>query len=140
MGTMNFNHWAVAGTLLGGAVIGSDRLIKDGRHGLEYWPLRTWSWYDGSTQESIDHYYFSHSLTAQKIFADFGPEKIDRMMGQSIMAKSVEELASSYHPGLRRFVSTSGRTGIAYILGIQDGLQAIMHTLSPSGTYTDFDK
>ncbi len=140
MGTMNFNHWAVAGTLLGGKVVGSDRLIKDGRHGLEYWPLRTWSWYDGSTQESIDHYYFSHSLTAQKIFADFGPEKIDRMMGQSIMAKSIEELASSYHPGLRRFVSSSGRTGIAYLLGIQDGLTAIMHTLSPSGTYTDFDK
>jgi hypothetical protein len=140
MGTMNFNHWAVAGTLMGGAILGSDRLIADGRHGLEHWPLRTWCWYDGSTQESIDHYYFSHSLAAQKAFADYGPGALDRMMGQSIMAKSVEELAGAYHPGLRRFISSSGRTGIAYVLGIQDGLQSIVHTLSPSGAFTDIDK
>lgn len=137
MGTMNFNHWASAGTLLGGAIVGDERLIADGRHGLEQWPLRTWCWYDGSTQESIDHYYLSHSLAAQKVFADWGPDRLDRMMGQSILAKSVEELASAWHPGLRRFVASSGRTGIAYPLGIQDGLHAILHTLSPSGAYTD---
>ena len=137
MGTMNFNHWAVTGTLLGGAILGSERLLADGRHGLEHWPLRTWCWFDGTTQESIDHYYFAHSLTAQKVFADFGPTPLDRMMGQSILAKSVEELISSYHPNLRRFISSSGRTGIAYLLSIQDGLQYILHTLSPRGALTD---
>lgn len=137
MGTMNFNHWATAGVLLGGNIIGDEKMMAGGRRGLEDWPLRMWSWYDGSTQESIDHYYFSESLTAQKVFADYGPTPADRMMGQSIMTKGVEELASAYHPNLRRMVSSSGRTGIAYVLGIQDGLQHILHTLSPSGAETD---
>jgi hypothetical protein len=47
---------------------------------------------------------------------------------------------SAYHPGLRRFVSSSGRTGIAYLLAIQDGLQHIIHTLSPAGALTDLGR
>ncbi len=137
MGTMNFNHTAVTGALLGGAIINSEGAIADGRNGLEQFPLRTWSWYDGSTQESIDHYYFALSLTSQKIFADFAPTQLDRMMGESILAKSVEELTSSYHPGLKRLISSSNRTGLAYLFVIQDGLQHILHTLSPQGALHD---
>jgi len=137
MGTMNFNHWAANGTLLGGAIIGSEKMMAEGRHGLEMFPLRTWCWFDGSTQESIDHYYFSISLKDQKAFADFGPTPLDRMMGQNILAKSVGELASAYHPSLKRFISPSGRTGIAYLLAIQDGTKHIVHTLSRKGALTD---
>ena len=111
--------------------------MAEGRHGLETFPLRTWCWFDGSTQESIDHYYFSISLKDQKAFADFGPTPFDRMMGQSILAKSVGELASAYHPSLKRFISPSGRTGIAYLLAIQDGTKHIVHTLSRKGALTD---
>ncbi len=137
MGTMNFNHWAANGTLLGGAILGSEAMLNEGRYGLEKWPLRTWCWFDGSTQESIDHYYFSVSLKDQKVFADFGPSLFDRMMGRNILAKSVGELASAYHPSLKRFVSSSGRTGIAYLLAIQDGTKHIVHTLSRKGALTD---
>ena len=137
MGTMNFNHWASAGTLLGGALLESPRAIAEGRHGLASWPLKTWCWYDGSTQESIDHYYFSMSLAAQKVFADFGPTVEDRLMGQAILAKSVGELASCLHPRLNRFTSSSGRTGIAYTLAIQDGLSHMLHTVLPDGALTD---
>lgn len=137
MGTMNFNHWASAGTLLGGTLLESPRAIAEGRHGLASWPLKTWCWYDGSTQESIDHYYFSMSLAAQKVFADFGPTVEDRLMGQAILAKSVGELASCLHPRLNRFTSSSGRTGIAYTLAIQDGLNHVLHTLMPEGALTD---
>ncbi|MHB9130988.1 MAG: hypothetical protein ACYDBB_07850 [Armatimonadota bacterium] len=135
--TMNFNHTAAMGALLGGSIIGSDRAIADGRHGLEYLPLRLWAWYDGTTQESIDHYYFSITLSGQKMFADFGPTEFDRLMGQSILAKSVEELTSSYHPGLRRFVNTSGRTGMSFLWVTQGGLEHIVHTLSHNGTLHD---
>jgi len=138
MGTMNFNHWASAGTLLGGALLASPRAIDEGRHGLADWPLKTWCWYDGSTQESIDHYYFTISLASQKVFADFGPSIEDRLMGQAIMAKSVGEIASCMHPRLKRFTSSSGRTGIAYTLALQDGLSHVMHTLLPDGALTDF--
>jgi hypothetical protein len=137
--TMNFNHTAAMGALLGGSIIGSQRAMADGRHGLEYLPMRLWAWYDGTTQESIDHYYYAITLSGQKMFADFGPRRLDRMMGRSILAKSVEELTSSYHPGLRRFINTSGRTGISYLWVIQDGLQHIVHTLSHSGALHDLE-
>jgi hypothetical protein len=140
MGTMNFNHWAANGTLLGGAIMGSEKMMAEGRHGLETFPLRTWCWFDGSTQESIDHYYFSISLKDQKVFADFGPTPFDRAMGRNILAKSVGELASAYHPSLKRFISSSGRTGIAYLLAIQDGTKHIVHTLSRKGALTDMGR
>ena len=140
MGTMNFNHWATAGTLFGGHIIDSDRLVRDGRHGLNRFLLRTWSWYDGSTQESVDHYYLAHSLTAQKMFADFGPQRIDRMMGDMILAKGVEELTSAFHPDLRRFIHPSTRTGLAYLFAKQEGLQHILHTISERGTLTDAER
>ena len=137
MGTMNFNHWGTAGVLFGGSIIGDEYLMAQGREGMENLLLRLWSWFDGSTQESIDHYYFSMSLIAQKLFADLGPTGYDRMLGRSLIAKGVSELSSLYHPHLRRFVSPSGRTGIAYLLAQQDGLQHVLHTLSPEGTLTD---
>ena len=135
--TMNFNHTAAMGALLGGDIIDSQRAKADGRHGLEYLPMRLWAWYDGTTQESIDHYYYAITLSAQKMFADFGPRHLDRLMGQSILAKSVGELTSSYHPALRHFINTSGRTGISYLWVIQDGLQHIIHTLSRDGALHD---
>ncbi|MGB2819724.1 MAG: hypothetical protein WBF17_01990 [Phycisphaerae bacterium] len=138
--TMNFNHTAAVGALLGGRLIDSEHALADGRYGLEHFPLRLWAWYDGTTQESIDHYYLAHTLTAQKMFADFAPTRFDRMMGESILLKSIEELAACYHPNLRRFVSTSSRSTPGYVLQVQDGLQHIMHTLSPSGALTDLDR
>ncbi|MGA2616899.1 MAG: hypothetical protein ABSF26_04760 [Thermoguttaceae bacterium] len=138
MSTMNFNHTAAMGALLAGNMIGSKLAMEDGRYGLEHWPLRTWCWFDGSTQESIDHYYFGLTLSDQKMFADFGPTHLDRLMGMSMMAKSVEELTSSYHPGLRRFIASSTRTSVPeYLLVTQDALQHIVHTLSHSGALHD---
>lgn len=137
MGPMNFNHWAVAGSLIGGDIIGSRYAVEDGRYGLSVFPLHTWSWRDGSTQESVDHYYFAVTLAAQKLFADYGPSAYDRLIGKAILTKSIEELASCFHPGLRRFIATSTRTGVGYLLANQDGLQHIMHALSPGGALTD---
>ena len=140
MGTMNFNHTFAGGTLIGGALVGSDLLLREGRHGVETFPLRTWSWYDGSTQESIDHYYFAITLGSQKVFADMGPTHFDRMMGVMCLAKSIEEIASAYHPGLRHMIASSGRTNVpANHLVEQDGLQHILHTLSPEGALHDID-
>ncbi len=138
--TMNFNHTAAMGALLGGDIVGSEWAREDGRHGLEHYPLRLWAWFDGSTQESVDHYYFGLTLSDQKVFADFGPTQLDRMMGRMMLAKSVEELTSSYHPALRRFIASSTRTSTPqYLLVTQDGLQHIMHVLSRSGALHDLN-
>jgi hypothetical protein len=112
-------------------------MINDGRHGVEEWCFKMWNWFDGTTQESIDHYYFAESLTAQKVIQDVARSPFERMIGESIITKSVEELASAYHPNLRRFISTSTRTGIAYLLGIQDGTMHVLDSLSEKGVLTD---
>jgi hypothetical protein len=137
MGTMNFNHWASAGTLFGGALLQSPRLIAEGEAGLRDWPLKMWTWFDGTTQETIDHYYLSHSLATQIPFAAYAPTVEQRLMGQAILAKTVGELCATFHPRLKRFTSSSGRTGLAYPLFIQDGVSAIMHTVMPGGALTD---
>ena len=90
--TQNFNHTAAMGALLGGAMIGAANAIADGRHGLETLPLRFWSFLDGSTQEMLDHYYLSITLSGQKMFADYGPTPIDRLMGRILLDRTMEML------------------------------------------------
>jgi hypothetical protein len=137
MSTENFNHTAAAGALLGGGIIGSENAIADGRHGWETYPLRLWSWSRGVSQENIDHYYFAITLEHQKVVADFGPTLFDRLMSESMLAKSMDELIAAYHPALRRFIAGSSRTSLEYLLAEQDGLQYLLHTLSRAGTLHD---
>jgi hypothetical protein len=137
MSTQNFNHTAALGALLGGSIIGSPKAMADGRQGWENYPLRVWAWNRGASQENIDHYYFALTLSDQKTLADFGPTAFDRLMGQSALGKSMDELVSAYHPGLKRFIAPSTRTSLEYLLAKQDGLQYLLHTLSHVGTLHD---
>ena len=137
MSTMNFNNNATQAALLGGSIINDPYAIADGRFGLEHILLRLWSWDDGTTQESIDHYYLGLTLYSQKAFADLGPTELDRMMGRNMLLKTMDELASCYHPATRRFIATSGRTGIAEVLGIDEGVNCILHTVSKKGALHD---
>ena len=131
--TMNFNHTAAMGALLGGNVIGSEAAMGDGRHGLEKMLLRFWNFQDGTSQETLDHYYLGITLSAQKMFADFGPTGLDRLMGRMILDRQMELLMSAYHPNLRRIIGSSGRTNFGFLFGKQDGIYHALHTLSPSG-------
>ncbi|QJR11702.1 hypothetical protein DSM104443_02784 [Usitatibacter rugosus] len=138
--TENFNHTAAMGALLGGAIVASDLAMADGRHGLEQFPLRLWSFADGGTQEMLDHYYYSITVSGQKMFADFGPTPIDRLMGRVILDRSVDLLSSAYHPGLRRIVSTSGRTDLQQVLVTQEGIYGVLHSLSKQGVLNYLDR
>ncbi len=130
--TQNFNHTAAMGALLGGAMIGSD--YRDGRR-----PARasvtlprcaSWGFLDGGTQEILDHYYLSITLSGQKMFADFAPTPVDRLMGRILVDRTMELLTTLYHSRLRRFVSSSGRARISGVLVEQDGiLGAKLHTV-----------
>lgn len=137
--TTNFNNTASMGALLGGAIIDSEHAMADGRHGQMNYPLKLWTWYDGSSQEDIDHYYFAITLTAQKMIADFGPTHFDRLVGRSMLTKSLNLLTDAYHPGLRRFIAGSSRTATEHLLVTQDGLYHILHTLSRHGVLRDVD-
>jgi hypothetical protein len=137
MSTQNFNHTAALGALLGGAVINSPTAMADGRHGWEHYPARLWAWSQGASQENIDHYYLPITVSAQKVAADYGPTPFDRLLSQGLLAKSLDELIAAYHPALRRFVASSSRTSLEYLLAEQDGLQYILHTLSRTGALHD---
>ena len=136
--TQNFNTTASAGALLGGGMIGSEYAMADGRHGVENFPLRMYCWSDGSGQEHLDHYYFALTMAGNKAIADFSPTPYDRLIGQSLLAKNIEELAGAYHPGLRSLIAGSSRTSLDFLLGSQDGLQHILHTLCPQGALRDY--
>ncbi|MFI5030425.1 MAG: hypothetical protein ACHQPH_06970, partial [Reyranellales bacterium] len=137
--TQNFNHTASMGALLGGTMIGSANAIADGRHGLETLDLRFWNFLDGSTQEMLDHYYFSITISGQKMIADYGPSALDRLMGRIILDRSLEMLITVYHSRLRRFVSSSGRARISGVLVEQDGIYGALHTVSKEGTLIHLD-
>jgi len=137
--TENFNHTAPIGALLGGAIIGSEYAMTDGRHGLEALPLRFWSFLDGSTQEMLDPYYLSITLSAQKMFADFAPAPIDRLMGRILVDRTMEMLITAYHSRLRRFVSSAGRARIAGLFLEQDGIYGALHTVSKEGAANYLD-
>jgi hypothetical protein len=138
--TQNFNHTAAMGAMLGGALIDAPYAIADGRHCLEHMLLRFWGFLDGSTQEMLDHYYLSITFSAQKMFADFAPLPIDRLMGRILVDRTMEMLITVYHPALRRFVAASGRARLPGILVEQDGIYGALHTVSKAGVLNYVDK
>jgi len=138
--TQNFNHTAAMGALLGGAMIDGAYPMGDGRHGLEALPLRFWAFLDGTSQEMLDHYYLSITLSAQKMFADYAPLPIDRLMGRILVDRTMEMLVSVHHPKLRRFVSSSGRARMSGVLVEQDGVYGAVHASSKNGAANYIDK
>ncbi|HTR87184.1 MAG TPA: hypothetical protein VMI56_22065, partial [Reyranella sp.] len=137
--TQNFNHTAAMGALLGGNMIGSANAMADGRHGLESLLLRFWGFLDGTTQEILDHYYLSISLSGQKMFADFAPLAVDRLMGRILVDRTMEMLITLYHSRLRRFVSSSNRARLSGVLVEQDGIYGALHTISKDGAVKYLD-
>ena len=138
--TQNFNHTAAMGALLGGAMIESEYAMADGRHGLEALPLRFWGFLDGSTQEMLDHYYLSITLSGQKMFADFAPRPIDRLMGRILVDRTMEMLITTFHPRLRRLVASSGRARLSGVLVEQDGIYGALHSVSEAGAVQYLDQ
>ena len=138
--TQNFNHTAAMGALLGGALIDAPNAVADGRHCLEHLLLRFWGFLDGSTQEMLDHYYLSITFSAQKMFADFAPSALDRLMGRILVDRTMEMLITVYHPKLRRFVASSGRARLPGVLVEQDGIYGALHTVSKAGVLNYLDK
>ena len=137
MGTVNFNSWAITGAMFGGWIIDDEDIMAEARAGYDMFMTRTWTWLDGSHQEVLDHYYLAHTLGPMKAIQDYAPRDQERLAGSMNVQKVMDELISVWHPNLRRFISPSSRTGIAYLLYLQDGLSYIMHTLSEDGALTD---
>jgi hypothetical protein len=137
--TANFNSTAVTGALLGGEMIGAERAIADGQSGLMRFPFWTWTWGGGVGQEYVDHYYWAIASAGNKLFADFAARPQDRAAGRSIIDKTANDLAISYHPGLKKLFGPASRTYYSHVLGEQDGLYHILHVLSRRGALSDVE-
>jgi hypothetical protein len=137
MSTANFNSSAASGALLNGQIIGSQHAIEDGRAGLMRFPFWMWTWSAGVGQEYIDHYYWSIASAGNKLFADFCEAPQDKMAGWSIIQKTSNDLAMSFHPNLKTLLGPASRTYYEHVLGQQDGLYHILHTLSKKGALSD---
>ncbi|MEI8227920.1 MAG: discoidin domain-containing protein [Planctomycetota bacterium] len=137
MSTQNFNNNASLAALVGGGIIGSQNAIADGRNGQIELASRLWTWFDGSSQEELDDYYYPFTVKAAKLVADYGPDPFDRLLGRSQLAKHMTTLADTYHSGLRRYVNGASRSSLICRLGTQEGLYAMLHTASKTGAVTD---
>jgi hypothetical protein len=135
--TANFNSSATSGALLNGQIVGSRRAIEDGRAGLMQFPFWQWTFNAGVGQEFIDHYYWAIASAGNKLFADFCENPQDKMAGWSIVQKTSNDLAMAYHPNLKKLLGPASRTYYEHVLGQQDGLYHILHTLSPKGVLSD---
>jgi len=131
--TQNFNFTAAMGALLGGAFIGSEAAMADGRHGMDRLLLRYWTVLDGGLQEMLDPYYLSITLSAVKMLADHAPTAYDRLMARIILERTMEMLTTVYHPGLKRMVAAAGRARISGFLTEQDGIYSALHVMSERG-------
>ena len=138
--TQNFNHTAAIGALLGGELTNADAAMADGRNGLEKLLLRYWAFNDGSSQEMLDHYYLSITLSGQKMLADFGPTAFDRLAGRIMLERTLEMLATLYHPEMKRLIGPSGRARMSGVLVEQDGIYGALHALSSKGTLKYLDQ
>ncbi len=139
MSTANFNSSAASGALLCGQIIGSENAMADGRAGLMKFPFWMWTHNAGVGQEYIDHYYWAIATAGNKLFADFSEQPEDQMAGWSIIEKTVNDLAMGYHPNLKKLIGPSSRTYYQHVLGQQDGLYHILHTISKRGALSDVD-
>jgi hypothetical protein len=139
MSTANFNSSATAGALLCGQIVGSERAMADGRAGMMQFPFWMWTYSAGAGQEYIDHYYWAIATAGNKLLGDFGGDPQDRMAGWSIVNKTVNDLAISYHPNLKKLFGPASRTYYEHVLGVQDGLYHILHVVSPRGALSDVE-
>jgi hypothetical protein len=132
--TQNFNFTAVTGALLGGALIGADAAMAEGRQGLDSLLLRYWTARDGGVQELLDPYYLSITLSAVKMLADYAPTPFDRLAARIILERTMELLATVYHPRTRRLIAAAGRARLSGFMTEQDGIYGALHVLSEEGT------
>ena len=132
--TQNFNHTAAMGALLGGAMI--DARLCHGRRSARAGDAAAalLGFLDGSTQEMLDHYYLSITLSA--------PEDVRRLRA------AADRPADGPHPGrphhgdadhasiIRGCAASSPRRGARGISGVlveQDGIYGALHTVSKDG-------
>lgn len=140
MGTLNHQSQCRAEAILAGEMLGLDDLWVHGRRGLSLMN-RQMIFGEGACQEHGDTFYLGITLTPLQTVAKYSVDPLTRLKAELAVEKLLFEAIGTYHPGLRRRVSSvSRRYRVEDLIMGQDVLRAALHMLSREGVLMQADR
>jgi len=140
MSTLNLATQGRAEAILAGEQLGLSDVAVMGRRALSLLN-RQMIYSEGTIQERGDSFYQAITLGNLQAIAKYSVDPLTRLKAALGVEKMIFELNSTYHPGLKRQVSTVGRRyRIADLLLKQDAPRGVLHTLSKKGVLIHRDK
>lgn len=137
MATLNHQCQFRSEALLAGEILGDDDLTAMARRNLSLLN-RQMLFLGGVIQEHGDSFYQGISLATLKTAARYVRDPLTAMQAELGIERMLWELNSTYHPGLKRHVSSVARRyRIETLLLDQDIPRAVLHTLSREGALID---
>jgi len=133
MSTLNLQTQGRAESILAGERLGNSDLTIMARRALSLLN-RQMVFSEGTIQERGDSFYLGITLGTLQGITRFSEDPMSRLKAGMGIEKMLLESNCTYHPGLRRRVSTIARRyRMNYLLMAQDVPRAILHTLSKKG-------
>ncbi len=140
MATLNHQCQFRSEALLAGEILGDDDLTAMARRNLSLLN-RQMLFLGGVIQEHGDSFYQGISLATLKTAATYVRDPLTRLKAQLGIERMIWELNATYHPGLRRHVSSVARRYRTETLLLdQDIPRAVLHTLSREGALIDMGR
>jgi len=134
MATLNHQSQYRAEAILVGERLGLQDVAMMGCRALSLLN-RQMLYHDGTVQEHGDSFYYGISLSNWQGVATFSVDPLTRLKATMAVEKMLLDVNMTYHPGLRKQVSSVGRRyRIGELLTGQDVPRGALHTLSKKGT------
>ncbi|MFP4028179.1 MAG: hypothetical protein ACLFWL_10340 [Candidatus Brocadiia bacterium] len=139
MGTLNHQSQARSEAILAGEMLGLQDVTHRGQRGLSLMN-RQMIWLDGACQEHGDTFYRGITLTPLQTVARYSPDPLTSLKAELAVEKLLLADICTYHPALRRRVSSvSRRYRVDDLLLGQDVPRAALHMLSRDGVLLHTD-
>jgi len=128
-----WNHPAMghALTILGGQICNSPRVVQEGTNDLRQFLAQSGEL--GSIGEFVAHYYNAMTVTHVMAVAQDANDPYTRLVADILSEKLIMDYVERYHPGTRQVPGPFERTTLQHVLGQQDGLHYVLHSLSKGG-------
>ena len=140
MGTLNFMANARSSGILAGEMLGLSDVTLQARYGLSLLN-REMIFSEGAHQEHGDTFYQGITLTHLQALSRYSEDPLTRLKAGLAVEKVLFELNATYHPRLRRQVSSCSRLyEVGHILLRQDVPREVLHTLSRRGVLIETDR
>jgi len=140
MATLNHQCQFRSEALLAGEILDDPDLTMMARRNLSLL-MRQMLFLDGVVQEHGDSFYHGISLATLKTAATYCADPLTRLKADLGIERMIWELNATYHPGLRRHVSSVARRyRVNTLILDQDIPRAVLHTLSRDRVLIETDQ